>query len=275
MWTRLAAAAMACAGAVLGTPAAEQAAKGETLIKVLRGTLVAQNSAGALRLDAGQQGRISAGEAPRALETTEGTPAAAPAAPMNIEWQPVEKLLRADGQAIPLRGDENGEYSGRSADGRFAATLDMMGTLRVMDTATKRESLRRPDGSWAHRFGNLVLELDAAGQATVRLPGGKSLSGANAASPARPRRIGVGLDRNIPDRLVIGVAAPGSPAANAGLRVGDEILKVGDKTAPSLATIQDLVSHTPPGEKLRFTVRRNNKQLALDVAVPAAEDRGP
>jgi hypothetical protein len=275
MWTRWVAAALACVGTALAGVAAEPPAKGETLVKVLRGTLVLENPAGTLGLDAGQQGRMTAGEAPRALDPKNGTPAIPPAAPMNIEWQPAEKVLRADGQPIPLRLGANGEYTGQSADEHFSATLDVMGTLKVTDTATKREALRRPDGSWTHRFGNVVLDLDATGQATVRLPGGKSLSGANAASPARTRRIGVGLDRNIPDRLIIGVVAPGSPAANAGLRVGDEILKVGDKTTPPLATIQELVSHTPPGEKLRFTVHRAGRQISMDVEVPAAENPEP
>jgi hypothetical protein len=274
MWTRLALAALAIAATVLASPAAEQAAKGETIIKILRGTLVAQNSAGTLRLDAGQQGRMSAAEAPRTLDAAGSAKAAALAAPMSIEWQPAERLLRADGQDIPLQADANGGASGSTRDGRFTAALDPAGALRVTDSATKREAVRRPDGSWTQRFGGLVLELDAAGQATVRLPDGKRLSGANAASPARSRRIGVGLDRNVPDRLIIGVVAPGSPAAHAGLRLGDEILKVGDKTAPTLATIQDLVSHTPPGEKLRFSIRRGGKDLTVDVAVPA-EDAGP
>jgi hypothetical protein len=264
------------AGAV-SVKAEETPAESGTRVRVLRGTLSISNPKGSLRLEAGQEGRMVAQAPPEASapHAAKPEPVPAPTGPLSIDWQPAQKLLQVDGQTVPLRAEPNGEQRGQSADGRFVARLSPSGELQVVDAARGREALGRPDGTWTHRLGDVVLELDASGQAVVRLPDGKSLRAANATSPARPRKLGVALDRSVRERLVVGQVARGSPAEKAGLQAGDEILRVQDRPVVTLEAIQDLVSHTPLNGKLRFTVRRGGKELDLEILVPATEEPGP
>jgi S1-C subfamily serine protease len=57
-----------------------------------------------------------------------------------------------------------------------------------------------------------------------------------------------------------------SPAAKAGLKVGDYVLKIGDVEPKDLQTVVDAVTATKPGDKLVFKVKRFGKD-AEDIAV--------
>lgn len=71
--------------------------------------------------------------------------------------------------------------------------------------------------------------------------------------------------------LVNGVA-PGSPAAAAGLKPGDVIVKVGEKTIGHSAELNDLAGALPPGGKARLRVIRNRAPMMLTIT--GADDAG-
>ncbi|WP_175953916.1 trypsin-like peptidase domain-containing protein [Burkholderia sp. BCC0405] len=64
--------------------------------------------------------------------------------------------------------------------------------------------------------------------------------------------------------LVNGVA-PGSPAAAAGVRPGDVIVKLGDKTIGRSAELNDLAAALPPGQKAPLRLIRNRAPVMLTI----------
>ncbi|KVH59740.1 trypsin-like peptidase domain-containing protein [Burkholderia cepacia] len=64
--------------------------------------------------------------------------------------------------------------------------------------------------------------------------------------------------------LVNGVA-PGSPAAAAGVRPGDVIVKLGDKSIGRSAELNDLAAALPPGQKTPLRVIRNRAPVRLTI----------
>ncbi|VWC42502.1 peptidase S1 [Burkholderia lata] len=76
--------------------------------------------------------------------------------------------------------------------------------------------------------------------------------------------------------LVNGVA-PGSPAAAAGVKPGDVIVKLGDKTIGRSAELNDLAAALPPGQKAPLRLIRNRAPVMLTItgADEAAGNAGP
>ncbi|RQT26728.1 trypsin-like peptidase domain-containing protein [Burkholderia contaminans] len=64
--------------------------------------------------------------------------------------------------------------------------------------------------------------------------------------------------------LVNGVA-PGSPAAAAGVKPGDVIVKLGDKTIGRSAELNDLAAALPPGQKAPLRLIRNRAPMMLTI----------
>ena len=70
---------------------------------------------------------------------------------------------------------------------------------------------------------------------------------------------------------VIGLVVENSPAANAGFKVNDKVLKVNDIATPDWVNVVDIVS-AKPSEILQVTVLREGKQKLIQV-IPEAIDR--
>ncbi|SPV10301.1 trypsin-like peptidase domain-containing protein [Burkholderia cenocepacia] len=88
--------------------------------------------------------------------------------------------------------------------------------------------------------------------------------------------VGVGLAAAFglprPAGALVNGVAPGSPAAAAGLKPGDVIVKVGDKTIGHSAELNNLAGALPPGGKARLRVIRNRAPMMLTIT--GADDAG-
>ena len=71
---------------------------------------------------------------------------------------------------------------------------------------------------------------------------------------------------NTQGALVAGVS-PESPAARAGIKVGDVILAFGDHAVAEIKDLPKLVAGTTPGQKTQVTVWREGAQQSFDVSV--------
>lgn len=88
--------------------------------------------------------------------------------------------------------------------------------------------------------------------------------------------VGVGLAAAFglprPAGALVNGVAPGSPAAAAGLKPGDVIVKMGDKTIGRSAELDDLAAALPPGAKAPLRVIRNRAPVKLTIT--GADDAG-
>ena len=68
---------------------------------------------------------------------------------------------------------------------------------------------------------------------------------------------------------VIAQIAPGSPAAAAGLQVGDVVVAVNGKSVSNASSLRSAVGLTPPGQEIDLEILRNGASRTLSVAIGA------
>jgi putative serine protease PepD len=109
----------------------------------------------------------------------------------------------------------------------------------------------------AKRIADEIVEN---GKATHALLGVSAQTAADESAPA----VGTGA------RLVS--VQDGSPAADAGLQVGDVVTAVGDRVVTSSTELTAAVRSSDPGDTVTLTVRRGGESIEVDVTLDAASD---
>jgi S1-C subfamily serine protease len=66
---------------------------------------------------------------------------------------------------------------------------------------------------------------------------------------------------------LVEIVHPNTPAAAAGLRVGDVIIKIEDVVVRDENHLINTVCALPPGQKVRLTVWRDRRAQTVDVTV--------
>ncbi|HEX7907982.1 MAG TPA: trypsin-like peptidase domain-containing protein [Paraburkholderia sp.] len=82
--------------------------------------------------------------------------------------------------------------------------------------------------------------------------------------------VAFGLPR--PAGALINSVAPGTPAAASGLKPGDVILQIGDKTIDRSAELGAAAAELPPGTKTTLRLVRNRKPMTATVMIGAAAE---
>jgi putative serine protease PepD len=96
--------------------------------------------------------------------------------------------------------------------------------------------------------------------------GGSSTSGSSGSQATSGAFLGVSVSDGDNGALIEGVE-PGSPADNAGLRQGDEIVDLGGKSVDSSAALTTAMRSHKPGDKVKVTWLRNNSRQSADVSL--------
>ncbi|HEY6167731.1 MAG TPA: M6 family metalloprotease domain-containing protein [Verrucomicrobiae bacterium] len=95
-----------------------------------------------------------------------------------------------------------------------------------------------------------------------------------ASHPLKPsdRRAFVGITYGEPDDrgAVVRTVITNSPAAKAGVKVGDVLVKVGDSPMSSQSTLTDVLTEKGPGDSLELTVLRGEKEKRVSVRLGAS-----
>ena len=102
--------------------------------------------------------------------------------------------------------------------------------------------------------GFLGVQLDTAGDLEGDAAGGKN-------DPAG-KIIGVGILNVVED----------SPAAKAGLRDGDRVLKLEGKEAKNSVQLREMIRALKPGQDVKLAVRREGKEIEIKVKLGAAPE---
>src|SRR3989442_9105370 len=90
-------------------------------------------------------------------------------------------------------------------------------------------------------------------------------------TPAVARGLGLWEARGV----LVGDVSPDGPAPAAGIRRGDVITAVDDKPVDDVGHFRNLVADTPPGTRVRLTVKRDGREEPIEVAVGELPDRTP
>ncbi len=81
-----------------------------------------------------------------------------------------------------------------------------------------------------------------------------------------------GLQR--PDGALVAAVDPKSPAAGAGLKSGDVILRIGGEPIVQAGSLSARIAQSMPGDKIQLSVWRGQKQLDLAATLGRAGDNG-
>ncbi|MFG0320339.1 MAG: PDZ domain-containing protein, partial [Planctomycetota bacterium JB042] len=100
----------------------------------------------------------------------------------------------------------------------------------------------------------------------VLLRGRAAGDGASAAAGAARPWIGVELTPT-PSGLEVSAVRPDSPAARAGLRVGDRLVALGDRPVSSGDALAAAIGRHRPGDRIEVSIERDGARLGLPVVL--------
>lgn len=86
---------------------------------------------------------------------------------------------------------------------------------------------------------------------------------------SQPAYLGIHLDRNAAGKLIVSHVAPDSPAAKAGVKVGDQLRDLAGKGIKDTEALRDLLSTMSPEQACKLTVVRENKPMDLSTTLAA------
>ncbi|WP_321856516.1 trypsin-like peptidase domain-containing protein [Burkholderia cenocepacia] len=137
----------------------------------------------------------------------------------------------------------------------------------------------------ADRYASMTFAIPIAFATKVRTQLQTQMQAQQAPVPGTPsanalgvdvQDVGVGMAAAFglprPAGALVNGVTPGSPAAAAGLKPGDVIVKMGDKAIGRSAELDDLAAALPPGGKASLRVIRNRAPVRLTIT--GADDAG-
>jgi serine protease DegS len=89
------------------------------------------------------------------------------------------------------------------------------------------------------------------------------VQGIREVTPFVAAQYGLGVENGV----LIGGIAPNGPAARAGLRAGDVIVRLGSHPTLSEAAFGDALARLRPGQRVRVTVARQNGERTVTVTL--------
>jgi S1-C subfamily serine protease len=111
-----------------------------------------------------------------------------------------------------------------------------------------------------------AIAIDTAKEILPALKSGKEIKRPFLGVSTGDARTGTGA--------VVASVIDGGPADAAGLRPGDRIVAVGDRTVTQSADISPAVTAHEPGDKIKLRIRRGGDERTLDVTLGTRPNRG-
>jgi serine protease Do len=182
-------------------------------------------------------------------------------------WKRGDRIVSIDGVAVGTQTDLRFQTAPRYAGDRLAVTI-RRGSGDQAQTIETSVTLADELPPYRHAFLGILPErattpapapADSADEAdaTDAVPESDQ-SDKTEADPAAAK----------PGGLAIRAVWPGSPADAAGLRPGDQIVRIGDKESPSLEAALAELNAKSPGDGLPLVARRDD-ELPIEVTLAA------
>jgi serine protease Do len=90
--------------------------------------------------------------------------------------------------------------------------------------------------------------------------------------PWRPGRLGVSFEGEV--KPIIHEVIPGSPAKEAGLKRGDLIAELNDKSVDSSEDFVDIIHQMRPGDEVHLLIKRGDDELKITTTLKRQEEAG-
>ncbi|MBI5395092.1 MAG: M6 family metalloprotease domain-containing protein [Verrucomicrobia bacterium] len=110
---------------------------------------------------------------------------------------------------------------------------------------------------------------DLEGFKTVATAITTQIVGTNSVKMGRSGYLGVAIGADAKGRLIVSDVEPDSPAANAGVRPGDVLAKLGGRPVPNAAVFRETLQARAPGDEVKLTVQRKGRSLELAATLAA------
>ncbi|WP_176039693.1 trypsin-like peptidase domain-containing protein [Burkholderia stabilis] len=174
-----------------------------------------------------------------------------------------------DGSAFPFFETDIAVNPDNSGGPVFNRAGDVIGIAVQVYTGAERfasMTFAIPIAFAAKVRAQLQTQMQAQAQASVPAPAQGAPSNAFGLDV---QDVGMGLAAAFglprPAGALVNGVAPGSPAAAAGVKPGDVIVKLGDKAIGRSAELNDLAAALPPGEKAPLRVIRKRGPVMLTI----------
>ncbi|KAF0179044.1 MAG: M6 family metalloprotease domain protein [Limisphaerales bacterium] len=116
---------------------------------------------------------------------------------------------------------------------------------------------------WSWQATAALPPPDLTGYRTVATAITTTMAKTNSAAAGQSGFLGIHVSPDPKGKLVIGEVGENSPAARAGARVGDVLLKLDTQLVASADALRDALQRKAPGDFAHLTVRRGTKSLDL------------
>lgn len=128
----------------------------------------------------------------------------------------------------------------------------------------------------ASAAGNVHVPVDTYRDTWKRLAGaevwGSGIGGRGRPDPNSPF-LGVRAEESVDDKMVVGQVVDDTPAAKAGLKPGDEIVRFGDDEVKDFRGLVEAIRKNEVGKPVTVRVIRDEKTLELTVVLEKRGDR--
>lgn len=147
---------------------------------------------------------------------------------------------------IPANGLESADWSSAPLDpGTWVAVPQMNGRL---------SSVVQPEGSGPSR--QLSIGIVGVGPRAIK---------------RTPAMLGIAVDPRVINEAVVGRLLPKGGAAEAGMELGDVVVKVDEKLVTSVEDIREALSDFRAGDNVSVIVQRDGEEVDLNVALRSEE----
>lgn len=201
-------------------------------------------------------------------------------------------MLEEADERSPLKLDDMGSaFGGRSDHANFnrkkiPSIFFFSGLHEEYHKPTDDADLVNFEGiAQASRLAYEVIEeltIISREELTFTEPGGREMMedqpttrrGADQQETPRRVRLGVmpSLEQSDEPGVLVSAVSENTPAAAAGLRPGDRIIRVNDREITSLEDLQGALVEAEPGDKATIVVKRDGTDVRIEVTFDAAGD---